>query len=77
LKVLPAIGACHVILPRHRVSVSLRRTKRAAAEVIAERADASKLNTGLTTWKGAPGAPIHRPDVEVAKKTSARKSFGP
>jgi hypothetical protein len=40
---------------------------RTAAEVITERADASKPNMGLTTWKGAPGAPIRRADVEVAK----------
>lgn len=40
---------------------------RTAAEVIAERADASKPNMGLTTWKGAPSAAIRRADVEVAK----------
>jgi hypothetical protein len=38
-----------------------------AAQVIAERADASKPNMGLTNWKGAPSAPIRRADVEVAK----------
>ena len=40
---------------------------RTAAEVIAERADASKPNMGLTTWKGSPSAPIRKADVEVAK----------
>ena len=40
---------------------------RTAAEVIAERADASKPNMGLTTWKGSPGAPIRKVDTEVAK----------
>lgn len=40
---------------------------RTAAEVIAVRADATKPNMGLTTWKGAPGSPIRRADVEVAK----------
>jgi hypothetical protein len=40
---------------------------RTAAEVIAERADASKPNMGLTTWKGAPKRPIRRADAEVAK----------
>ena len=40
---------------------------RTAAELIAERADASKPNMGLTTWKGSPTAPIRKADVEVAK----------
>ena len=40
---------------------------RTAAELIAERADASKPNMGLTTWKGAPGAPIRKADAKVAK----------
>lgn len=40
---------------------------RTAAEVIVERADASKPNMGLTTWKGAPGAPIRKADAKVAK----------
>lgn len=39
---------------------------RTAAEVIAERADASMANMGLTTWKGSPKGPIRRGDVEVA-----------
>ncbi len=38
-----------------------------AAEVIAARADASKPNMGLTSWKGSPAGPIRRADVEVAK----------
>lgn len=40
---------------------------RTAAEVIAERADASRPNMGLTTWKGSPSAPIRKADVEIAK----------
>ncbi|MBX3146270.1 MAG: virulence RhuM family protein [Gemmatimonadales bacterium] len=40
---------------------------RTAAEVIADRADASRPNMGLTTWKNAPGGPIRRADVTVAK----------
>ena len=40
---------------------------RTAAEVIAERADASKPNMGLTTWRGAPSAPIRKADAKVAK----------
>lgn len=40
---------------------------RTAAEVIRERADASRPNMGLTTWKNAPGGPIRKHDVSVAK----------
>lgn len=38
-----------------------------AAEVIYERADASKEHMGLTTWEGAPDSKIHRYDVVIAK----------
>lgn len=38
-----------------------------AAEIIAERADASKPTMGLTTWKNAPGGKILKADVSVAK----------
>jgi hypothetical protein len=38
-----------------------------AAEIISERADASKPNMGLTTWKNAPAGPIRKHDVSVAK----------
>jgi hypothetical protein len=40
---------------------------RTAAEVIVERADATKPNMSLTTWKGSPLGPIRRADVGVAK----------
>ena len=39
-------------------------TGHTAAEIIAERADASKPNMGLTTWKGAK---VRKGDVTVAK----------
>ncbi len=39
-------------------------TKHTAAEIIAARADASKPNMGLTTWKGAK---VRKGDVTVAK----------
>lgn len=39
-------------------------TRRTAAEIIAERADAGKPNMGLTTWKGTK---VRRADVTVAK----------
>ena len=38
-----------------------------AAEVIRHRADANKPNMGLTSWKNAPGGPIRKTDVTVAK----------
>jgi hypothetical protein len=38
-----------------------------AAELIAQRADASKPNMGLTSWKNAPDGRIRKADIEVAK----------
>lgn len=38
-----------------------------AAEIVAERADHRLPNMGLTTWKGAPAAPIRKSDARVAK----------
>lgn len=40
---------------------------RTAAELIHERADANAPNMGLTSWKGAPRAPIRKTDVVIAK----------
>jgi hypothetical protein len=40
---------------------------RTAAEMIVERADATRLNMGLTTWKNAPHGPIRPADITVAK----------
>ena len=42
-------------------------TGKTAAELIAERADASKANMGLQTWKNAPHGKIYKSDVSVAK----------
>lgn len=38
-----------------------------AAEIVTERADATKPNLGLTTWKNAPAGPIRKADVGIAK----------
>jgi hypothetical protein len=38
-----------------------------AAEIIHQRADATKPNMGLTTWKNGPHGPIRKTDVTVAK----------
>lgn len=42
-------------------------TGQTAAELIASRADSSKENMGLTTWKSAPKGSIRKTDVGVAK----------
>lgn len=42
-------------------------TGQTAAEIIYQRADASKPNMGLTTWKNAPQGKILKTDVCVAK----------
>ncbi len=38
-----------------------------AAEIVCRRADASKENMGLTTWKNAPAGPVRKADVAIAK----------
>ena len=42
-------------------------TKRTAAEIVYNRADSTKPNMGLTTWKNAPSGKIRKSDVVVAK----------
>lgn len=42
-------------------------TGKTAAELIAERADSSKPNMGLTSWKKSPAGKIVKSDVTVAK----------
>ena len=42
-------------------------TSQTAAELIASRADSSKVNMGLTTWKNAPKGNIRKTDVGIAK----------
>lgn len=44
-----------------------------AAEIIKKRADASKKNMGLTTWKNSPGGPIRKQDVTIAKNYQSQK----
>ena len=38
-----------------------------AAEIVHRRADAAKPHMGLTSWKNAPGGPVRKTDVAVAK----------
>lgn len=42
-------------------------TGQTAAELVASRADSSKVNMGLTTWENAPRGSIRKTDVGVAK----------
>ena len=42
-------------------------THHTAAEIIYERADSTKPNMGLSTWKNAPQGRIRKSDVSVAK----------
>lgn len=42
-------------------------TGQTAAEIIATRANSSKPNMGLSTWKNAPKGKIRKPDVSIAK----------
>ncbi len=50
-------------------------TGKTAAELIAQRADASKLNMGLQTWKNAPNGKILKTDVTVAKNYMQEKEI--
>ena len=50
-------------------------TGKTAAEIVAERADASKPNMGLTTWKNAPRGRIMKSDVAVAKNYLAESEI--
>ncbi len=46
-----------------------------AAELIMKRADSSKENMGLTSWKNAPDGKILKPDVSVAKNYLSAKEL--
>ena len=50
-------------------------TGKTAAEIIAERADASKPSMGLTHWKTGPGGKIQKSDVYVAKNYLIEKEI--
>jgi hypothetical protein len=42
-------------------------TGQTAAEIIASRADSSKVNMGLTNWKNSPKGSIRKTDIGIAK----------
>ncbi|MBF4475956.1 virulence RhuM family protein [Methanobacterium formicicum] len=46
-----------------------------AAEIISERADSTKKNMGLTTWKNAPEGKILKTDIGVAKNYLSKKEI--
>ena len=50
-------------------------TGKTAAELIAERADATQPNMGLTTWKNAPQGKILKSDIGTAKNYMQEKEI--
>ena len=46
-----------------------------AAEIVRQRADASKSNMGLATWKNAPTGPVRKQDVMIAKNYLASEEI--
>jgi len=50
-------------------------TGNTAAELIAQRADSSKPNMGLTTWKNAPKGKVLKGDVGIAKNYLEEKEI--
>jgi len=50
-------------------------TGKTAAEIVADRADSSKPNMGLMTWKTAPEGRIRKSDVAVAKNYLGEKEL--
>lgn len=50
-------------------------TGKTVAELIAQRADASKPNMGLTTWKNAPTGKVLKGDIGIAKNYMQEKEI--
>lgn len=50
-------------------------TGQTTAEIINTRADSSKENMGLTSWKNAPGGRIRKTDVGIAKNYLSAKEL--
>jgi hypothetical protein len=46
-----------------------------AAEIVVQRADASRANMGLTTWKNAPAGPVRKGDVTIAKNYLSKEEI--
>ena len=52
-------------------------TKQTAAEIIVSRADHTKDNMGLTSWKNSPKGKIRKSDVTIAKNYLTEKELKP
>jgi hypothetical protein len=50
-------------------------THHTAAEIISERADSTKKNMGLKTWKNSPEGKILKSDIDVAKNYLSEKEI--
>ena len=50
-------------------------TGHTAAEIVQDRSNPEQPNMGLSTWKGAPGGPIHSSDVTIAKNYLTEKEI--
>lgn len=50
-------------------------THQTAAEIIYHRADSTKQNMGLTTWKNSPNGAIRKTDVSIAKNYLSEKEI--
>ena len=50
-------------------------TGKTAAELISQRADSSKPNMGLTTWKNAPSGKVLKSDIGIAKNYMQEKEI--
>lgn len=51
-------------------------TGKTAAEIVYERADKTKINMGLTTWKNAPNGKILKSDIGIAKNYLQENEIG-
>ncbi len=52
-------------------------TGKTAAEIIVDRADLTKHQMGLTTWKNSPSGKIRKSDVSIAKNYLTEKELKP
>lgn len=50
-------------------------TGHTAAEIVQGRSNPEQPNMGLSTWKGAPGGPIHSSDATIAKNYLTEKEI--
>lgn len=63
------------VLDDERLKLHWAVSGKTAAEIIAERADASKPTMGLTTWKNAPHGKVLKGDITTAKNYLIEKEI--